>query len=349
MNKPSKVDFHGALNIFDEACLRADHSIKLIVNPLGGQFIFFKRSSLLNKILRKIGIFFRHLKLVLNLYLEAQRNDILIIREFSTIPLLFFIPLLFPLMSRLRFIVNHNLQWALRNKIEQWAFSCLCKLGVGFIFFEINIIDHLTQFQSQKTRHWVLPHPVGPLKTRMVKVPSEYVIGVIGQYRSEKGMDEIISVLLDLKKNTTKKIQLIMGFSNVDDFFATSIHSGKGLKILDTRKDEDYYNAICSCDILLLNYQKDAYMYRASGLIADAASCQTAIIIPDSLPVLYKQLTTPCSIGEIFPNVNDLKNTIFQAMNKVKGKKYNFVGYYNGRNSQALAKKLDKFCLQRVL
>ncbi len=349
MSKSVKVDFHGALNIFDEACQMSGYSIKLLVNPLAGfQFGFLSRDNWLNKITRKAGILFRHFKLAINILLKSKCYDFLVVREFSTIPLLLVTPFFFPLLPKLRFIINHNLQWAIRSKNEKWAFDSLCRLGVGFVFFEINKIDVLDQFHLRKTRHWVLPHPVGMLKNKTTRRENEYVVGVIGQYRAEKGMDEMISAMLELQENTTDDIKLIMGFSNVDDFLSTSAHAGKKLKILDTRKDEDYYNAICSCDILLLNYQKDSYEYRASGLIADAASCRTAIIIPAALPVLYNQLTEPCPVGEIFINFDELPNVISKTIKKLKLNEYNFSVYHNGRNSQALAEKMDDYCQRLV-
>jgi len=275
----------------------------------------------------RLMILFRHVSLIFNLYKIRRRR--ILLREFSTVPLLAVWPLLWPLRKRLFFLVHHNLQWAERQWTERCCLNLLLRLGLRCAFLE----RVPPGFGKGPARHLALPFPM-PEVTLAERGPAEAVpvIGVAGWYRAEKGMDELISLL----QEQLPEFRLLVGIPNPE--------AAEHLSALtvNTAAKEDYLRMLARCDVLVQNGARESYFHRASGPAADAVACSTAVVAPD-FPLLRSQLRTPVPVGEVFDGLENLPAAVRVAVEKARAGAYDFEAYREARSARALARVLDAF------
>ncbi len=112
----------------------------------------------------------------------------------------------------------------------------------------------------------------------------------------------------------------------------------KKITLLDTTTDQDYLNTLQSLDILVTNYDRDRYLYRASGVINDAGACGCYIIAPD-YPLIKNQVNYPVPIGLTYQNIEEIEGLIDQAINHVRNYgQDNQWQWRQGRDAKAIAK-----------
>jgi len=117
------------------------------------------------------------------------------------------------------------------------------------------------------------------------------------------------------------------------------------VEVVDTSTDEAYREMISRCDVLVQNGAEISYFYRASGPIADAAACGTAVVAPD-FPIIGKQVD---GIGEVFQSSEtgsaglSLPEAVRLAVEKMRAGEYDFETYCEARSAQTIAKQLDDF------
>ncbi|MBC8207303.1 MAG: glycosyltransferase [Kiritimatiellales bacterium] len=327
-------EYHKSLSPLKEACQLAGWAC--IPCPLtGGRLI----------------ILFRHLSLIFKIY--KIRDQRILLREFSTLPLLLVFPLLWPFRKQILFLINHNLQWAERDPLERFGLTLLARLGARWALFESQDFpnlgsrlpvrhslgdggslhpQNLGKFNIASDQNLVLPHPV------LQSPPSEGcpkggegvpVVGVAGYYRPEKGMDELVGLL----KEKLPMFGILLGVPNPE----AAAHLD--VEVVSTASAEEYFQMISRCDVLVFNGEQNSYFYRASGPISDAAACGTAVVAPD-FPIIGKQVL---GVGEVFWGLENLPVAIEVAVEKVRAGQYDFASYCAGRSVQALAALLEKF------
>jgi glycosyltransferase involved in cell wall biosynthesis len=152
------------------------------------------------------------------------------------------------------------------------------------------------------------------------------VIGVAGAYRAEKGIDELIGLL----KEKLPEFGILLGVPNPDAAAHLDVET------VSTASKEEYLQMISRCDVLVFNGGKNSYFYRASGPVADAAACGTAVVVPD-FPMLGKQAN---GIGEVFQCLENLPGAVRAAVEKVRAGQYDFDAYCNARSAQMIANQL---------
>lgn len=324
-------DYHKSLRPLEEACRLAGWAC--IRCPLTGG---------------RPMILLRHLALVFKIYKIRQRR--ILLREFSTLPLLLVFPLLWPLRKKLYFLINHNLQWAARDPLERFGLTMLAKMGARWALFETQNFQGLENFGIPSERNLVLPHPVLERFSKPWKKEGRPIVGVAGTYRPEKGMDELIQFL----KEKFAMFGILLGIPNPEAAAHLDVET------VSTGSDEDYFAMIARCDVLVQNGGRDSYFYRASGPIADAAACRTAVVAPD-FPILGKQVA---GIGEVFHSLDlsdsesafgysqkkrpegkwqNMPDAVRTAVEKVRAGEYDFAAYCSARSAKALATRLEKF------
>ena len=172
-------EYHKSLRPLEEACRLAGWAC-LPVPLTGGKGM----------------ILLRHLCLVLKIYKIRRRR--ILLREFSTIPLLLVFPLLWPYRTKIFFLIHHNLQWAARSRTERFGMTLLAGMGARWALFETQFFQELKKYHIPDSRNLVLPHPVlsvGQTSLSAQKKEGHPVIGIAGYYRPEKGIDELIGLL----------------------------------------------------------------------------------------------------------------------------------------------------------
>jgi len=329
------MELHGALGPLQEACRTAGflYADDLMAEPppvpgvCGGPF---------TALLRKGRVARRHARFALRV-LRMEEGRCLLSRDFSSIPLAFLFPLLRSRRERLFFTVNHNLQWALQRPEERAAFRRLGRAGCRFVFFEFVPEEGLRRLGLEAANGLAIPHPVAPGPFRRRRAGGIETVGVIGEYRPEKGIDELLGRLVTLPW------RVLLGLPNAETFRARSpFGSHSKLEIIDTSDPDIYRRTVAECDAIVLNHPPGAYRFRASGLIADAAAAYVAAVAR-RLPVLEQQVTSPVPVGELFDDLDGLETALKRADARLCEGGYDFEAYCAARSARALAGILDPF------
>ena len=126
---------------------------------------------------------------------------------------------------------------------------------------------------------------------------------------------------------------ILLGVPNPEDAAHLDVET------VSTASEQDYFTMISRCDVLVQNGGEESYFYRASGPIADAAACGTAVVAPD-FPIIGKQVA---GIGEVFQGLEKMSEAVRTAIEKARAGAYDFSAYRAGRSAQALARCLDNF------
>jgi len=263
-----------------------------------------------------------------------------VVRDFSNIPLACVFPAIRWIAGRMLFVVNHNLQWTIGSRTERAAFRRLGRMGCRFVFLEQVPIDLLQAYGIDSMHSVALPHPVPETQFKRDPAGGVKTVGIIGQFRPEKGVDELLSQLAPLAGKYRIKLALPnpgtfrrqSGFSDADWF-----------ELVDTDGFENYLKSIAACDVILLNHPALGYEYRASGLIADAAAARVPVVVRN-LPVLRHQALQPACVGECFDDLSNIPQCIERVSDRLTRKEYDFETYNSARSAKALARKLDQIC-----
>lgn len=324
--------YHGVLAPLDEAC-KLSKSDTLCISDL------MQTGSVIDALHRKLGIVLRHFRLVWTVFRNRKRKCILV-RDFSNIPLVFVFPLIRWMRGRMLFVVNHNLQWTLGSRVERMAFRRLGRSGCRFVFFELVPSGVLDGYGIASSQCFALPLPTSEIPFKRDHPGGVATVGIVGQFRAEKGVDE----LLDALSLVSSKYRVVLGLPNIGTFQRLSRHAGGDwFELVDTASAEGYRKTIAECDVLLLNHPAGGYEYRASGLVADAASAHVPVVVCN-LPMLHHQISQPACIGECFGKLSDVPECIERVSIKLDRKEYEFETYNNARSAQALARQLDQIC-----
>lgn len=331
------IDYHGALEPLKEACRLATADILLIDDLLQiPRPARLSPDATVYVLLRKIAVAWRHLQLVFRV-LRLKKDQHMLIREFSNAPLALIFPLIHPWRARLFFIVNHNLQWTVTRTAEKAAFRLLGRMGCRFVFFEQIPEEALRGLGMELKRCFSLPHPVPGAGRSRARSGGIKKIGVIGQFRAEKGMNELLRQLEPL----SSEYDITVGVPNVEEFKKKAKSGGDTwFEIKDTSRSDAYWNVLSECDAVVLNHPAAGYQFRASGLIADAAASRVPAVVR-SLPVLESQISRPVRIGESFTDLNGLEDVLKKMNQNLCNGAYRFDEYIQARSAATLAEMLS--------
>lgn len=265
----------------------------------------------------------------------------ILVREFSTLPLAMLSRRFRPFRDRLLFLVNHNLQWAVRSAPERLAFRALNRAGFHFVFFETLDLEPLRRWGFRSGSHAAIPLPVEtPPPVPRPRADGPWRIGLAGQYRLEKGMEPALRSLLE---SSGGRIRPRLGIPNPDEFFRVSPLADRraGFDWEDTSDPARFRRFLSDCDAILLNYDPAAYAYRPSGLMADAAACGTPVVLPD-LPVQRVQVSAPVPVGEVRRDGESWPEAVIRVAAAGRAGSYDFAAYARARSREALAGSLDR-------
>lgn len=324
--------YHGVLAPLEEACILSRSDILCISDLM-------QTGSLIDVLHRKLGIVLRHFRLVWTIFTNRRRK-LIVVRDFSNLPLVAVFPAIRWMRGKLLFVVNHNLQWTLSSRIERLAFLRLGRWGCRFIFFEEVPADLLAKYDIDSLQCYALPLPTSETPFKRDRSGGVTTVGIVGQFRAEKGVDDLLDALCPV----SSKYCVVLGLPNIGEFRRFSRHAdGDWFKLVDTASVERYRKTIMECDVLLLNHPVGGYEYRASGLIADAATAQVPVVVCN-LPMLHHQVSQPACIGECFEMLSEIPECIDRVSERLVRNEYDFEVYNNARSAQALARRLDQLC-----
>jgi glycosyltransferase involved in cell wall biosynthesis len=280
-----------------------------------------------------------HARLVGRLW-RRRDHDLILVREFLTALLLFVWPLIWPLRRRVYFLMNHNLQEAHRRRLERSVLRLLYRTGCRFACFETTAGCAEIGIVPDAERLLVLPHPLaGAIVTRPATAAGQPVVGVIGAVRAEKGSEAILEALRRLRQQGRLPVRLVLGCPEAK---VRAIWQGRGFEVIDTSSRAAYLAALDLCDVVVLNYQRDRYLYRPSGVAADALSRGAAVVCPD-YPLMRLQLSAPATVGAVFGGLDDLPAATMRALALRPTLGDALSAHQRARDPAALARLLDAF------
>ena len=322
------VSYHGALAPLQEA---AEHTQFACVADLmsGGGGCF-----------RPVLIATRHIRL---LFRGKQFRDArgILVRDFSNIPLAVVYPFLGAWKQQTWWLVNHNLQWTETSKVERTAFRLLGRLGTRFLFFEEIPKDKLRELGLSSEPFAAIPHPVPRSPLQRHRSGGIKTVGIIGEFRPEKKVDELLAALEPLRQ----RFEVIVALPNRAEFQKqSSFAQADWFKLIDTSGAKAYEEAMVACDVILLNHPPAAYQFRASGLIADAAAARVPVLARET-PLLRQQIEHPVPIGRCFQNLRELPEQLEKISTELENDSYDFEAYQKARSTEALTEILTRKAL----
>jgi hypothetical protein len=252
---------------------------------------------------RSVLMIIHHLIMVVNIYRKGK--NVILVREFLTVPLLIVCPLLLPIRNRLKFLLNHNLQTANHKKTEGIILIFLNKIGFRFVNYESGSVPPSLQgFTIDKT----LPFPVQAGNGVPKKFNPIYV-GFIGSIRPEKNIDPLLGAI----ESAYKKNPTFIPFLGCDNNLYLKNYKHKGFKTVDTTLYAEYQLALSTINIIVLNYDINCYEFRSSGVVADAISHRIIPIVPN-YPIMAHQVQKPNKVGMTFKSLDELDMAINEAV-----------------------------------
>jgi len=336
-------DPHQALQPLLEAAARTRARVAVLRVPMhwrGRPWL----SGRLEVLLKAAWFLLPHGRLVGQLW-RRRDHDLIVVREFLTALLIVVWPLIWPLRARVHFLINHNLQEAHRRGLERRVLRLLHRTGCRFACFETTAGFAELGIVPDDARFLVIPHPLaGAPAARPAPAPgTPPVVGVIGAVRAEKGSAALLEALLRLREQGRLAARLLLGCPEAE---VLAHWQARGFEALDTARREAYLAALDRSDLVILNYQRERYQYRPSGVAADALARGAAVVCPD-FPLMRQQLSVPAAVGAVFAGPDDLPAAVERALALRPTLPAALAAHQQARDATALARRLDEFVAAR--
>jgi glycosyltransferase involved in cell wall biosynthesis len=334
----SRADPHQALQPLIEAAALTKARVAVLPVPMHWR----ERPWLpdpLAKLLKALSFLGPHARLVARLWRHGD-HDLIVVREFLTALLIVVWPAIWPLRRRVYFLINHNLQEAHRRGLERLVLRLLDRSGCRFACFETTAGFAELGIRPDRERFLVVPHPLGgACAARPAEPAGEPAVGVIGAVRGEKGSEAILALLLRLREAGRLPARLVLGCPQAE---VRAAWERRGFEVIDTGERPAYLAALDRCDVVVLNYQRERYEYRPSGVAADALARGAAVVCPD-FPLMREQLSAPATVGALFRSPDELAAAILRALALRPALAPALAAHRQARDARALARLLDGF------
>ena len=263
------------------------------------------------KVAKKFGLLLVHLVLAWDI-LRMPRDRFGLVREFLSVPTLLIWPVIWFRRRRLLFVVNHNLDSALCSPLQRLALRWLWRMGIRLLCFESTAGLAELGLSNDSPRAFAIPTPLSPISSlRSSTGRQPPVIGIVGNVRSEKGFDDLLRVMTDAVRVGKLTARLLIGTGDAE---VRRRCGALGWEEVDTTRQQDYFNALSRCDLVVFNYQRSNYFFRISGVVADAISAGAFVVAPN-FPGLASQISEPSRVGLTFDSVEELPELLNRALN----------------------------------
>ena len=331
--------------VLDEVSKLSDHEV-IVVGGNEPQLGKNVENILLRNVLKILSLLISHLDVGADIR-KNDHVDIIIVYGFSTEFLFFtYISSLFRTRN-VYLLVHHNLQQAKQNALMKFLLHLYNFFGYKFIIHEtLSPLKDIGFNDQQISRRLALLHPVqeveGESKSSSdllleVKQNEIFKVGLIGKIRKGKRFLETLSLLTEISRKLN--FLLIIGS---DDVPALELTVADGVKLVDTSSHENYLAALALCDILVLNYQETDYLYRCSGVAADAVGARTYVVCPN-FPLLSHQVNYPSLVGVLYDSESELEEAIKRALTLASSsEKSAFNEHYAERSASNITLLLDQ-------
>jgi hypothetical protein len=255
--------------------------------------------------------------------LTAQGKGVLLVRDFNNLQMLLAWPLLWPFRKRLYWVNNHNLQSALRKPFVAWLLRCA--LSTGFNLVLIESPEGIKGHAHRDYHSLILPYPVQNGRMPVTKA-GKLRVGFVGRFRADKAQEEALQFLLT---NPLPNCEIVVANP---DASVRKKYAALGCTTLDTTTGEQFRAALENIDVAVVNYCRDAYEFRPSGIVRDLIEAGVAVTCPD-FPVLADQISTPAPVGSVYTGLAQLPQALENA-HAMRLESSNFARYFHYRTPE---------------
>ena len=318
------------------------------------RFIGFDQSNFTKRQLNRVTQFAYYILFALHILkiIILNKNQKVLVREFSTFYLFLLSPLVFIGRKKFIYIVNHNLQIAQNSSLQKIILKFLYRIGTRFLLFESS--DGMHTIRKTPNTHQELIAPLFVSKeikkitdynTKLIKKINEFktknyiLISIPGRPSFSKGSSKLLKYLIDfIGQNAYTNFRFLIPTSLYK--LINSNHSIKEYFFCPPDDSHKYYNQIIALsDVALFNYESKYYYYRHSGVVLDCLSMKTAVICPN-FPLLYNMVNYPVNVGKTFEKLNSLKHILKNDLNPSWLNSINWEKYLEERNIKKIASKI---------
>jgi hypothetical protein len=277
--------FHDSLSDFDEICRLNAPKVCLYKGLLDVR--------VKTKPFRQMLVFWRHLRFWWYLIRHSDRDQVILVREYSNVPMWVISFGCRRALPRLLLLNHHNLQWALHRRWNRKAMCALQRRGANFLFFELVPGVALKQIGMTDKGCNAIRHPVKPMRERTE--PADHDVGFFGVWKGDRHTKEILMGLL----KDAPGPNILIGAPNIEEARNDLGDAAKSITFVNTTEPETFHATMQRCRWLCLPYARETHEYRVSGLLSDAVANNVSVLIPD-FPMLSQQINWPEPTGRIF-------------------------------------------------
>jgi glycosyltransferase involved in cell wall biosynthesis len=333
--------FHG---VIEDIALAAAHcQVRVGLVALPSETVFRNRLGLPRRAWEISRAALQHAALT-RLVREGSDSDIVVLREFLTLPFLGVAPRLLRYRQRLVLTLTHNLQQAHQRLSHRFALRALSRAGFGFCCLESPAGFAGLVSPLPAAAPLVLPHVIREAAgCAPAARGSRPCIGVVGVPRPEKNTADVFTRLVLLRDSGALDAELLLGCT---DPLLLRLWADRVDQVVDTRGRSDYEEALRRSDVLVFAYSEPRYWLRSSAVVTDAVAHGCAVVCPD-FPVLRAQVTSPRCVGALFQSPEELAPAIERALAIRREDPEAFCAYRLARSPRAIAQQLDRYAEAR--
>jgi hypothetical protein len=266
----------------------------------------------------------------------------IVLREFSTPILWFFLATHTVAPAKLVLVNNHNLSFALSSFWQKRMYEYLYCKNISFVYFESKAGAELVRPSDSCSKDIVLPFNI--IKKLSFSPPSKLalpaatpIVCIPGYPSLEKGSFELLEFLIKLQSHGLYSYTTLLPKSLAKNY---NTILPQNFVPVDADSRSSYLKMIDKADIAIVNYKKKHYFFRHSGVVLDCASAQTFVICP-SYPLLQSMISWPTPIGLSFDSLDDLHCMLRVAELKLHQNAIDWQSYLANRNLSFIIKKFN--------
>ena len=328
-------DHHESLNFLEDVEVRGN---KVAVARLPSLYLYVDWP----RWLRPLVPLLNHFVLAAQVLAGLREGRYVVVREFRNGPFLAVAPLLWWFRRRLVLNINGNVPTSKSSVVSALGFKLLVAAGFRFMLFDGEIArpSLLARYPRLKL---VAPLLCVPNRRPPAATPPHgegaFILGLVGNFRAEKGGVESAWQLIDLLADIPG-IRLSIGYR--DKSLADKLPADRVI-MRYTGDYGDYLDFIRSCDAMLIVADAEAYELRHSGVIIDSVAQSTLVLCP-AYPIFASVVSRPNPVGLTYASLDGLPIAVQAAMCRARELRGNFADYYRARSVDQVGTALTRLC-----
>lgn len=205
------------------------------------------------------------------------------------------------------------------NWIQQARTGFLRRAGLAVLQFLVRSGGfwpiHLEGDDSGMPEAWrfprsiVLPHPLPQSLIERTPEPAHPLrIASVGKLRQDKPIEPLLQAFRGIRQQYPDA-EIAFGTPRRQ---VTPDVARSSFPVIDTTEEADYLTALTWADIVISVNNREDYLFRPSGILADAAACGAHVVAPN-YPVFRTTLTQVARVGTFYDDPGDIPAAVTEA------------------------------------